>query len=346
MRVRQLGICALAAVLAVPAAFAQDRDADWLKRPTPETLRSVFPVAALRNGRSGKATISCIVTVQGVLRACKVDSESPADMGFGGAAIALAPQFLMRPAMRGGVPVESEATIPIKWDLSGLGPQPTSSKSSRVYTNLPFRRAPTVEQMLDAYPAKAKAAKVGGTAVIDCRIGPDGGLSKCKTIRELPGSYGFASAAKALAPLFTTPINTPDGGTAAGSRAHVNVTFAASALETRLPVIGKPNWAAVPRINDIAAMLPPAAKAAKVYKARVVMDCRVVAEGAVDGCTIKSQEPAGLGYDQAALSLTKFFRLAVWTDEGLPSVGGKVTIPLRFDLESAMAEANAPPSKP
>lgn len=332
---------ALAAAISAPA-IAQDREADWLKRPTPETLRSVFPVAALRKGRSGSAAISCIATVQGALRDCKVVSESPADMGFGGAGLALAPQLLMRPAMRGGAPVESTVTIPINWDLSGLGPRLTSSKSSRVYTNLPFQRAPTVEQVLAAHPEKARAAKVGGMAVIDCRIGPDGGLSKCRTIREQPANYGFARAAKSLAPLFTTPINTPDGGTAEGSRAHVNVTFAASGLEGASRVIGRPKWAAVPRITDMAAVLPATARSAMVYKARVVMRCKVVAEGGVEGCTVTSQEPEGLGYDQAALSLTKFFRLAVWTEEGLPAVGGEVTIPLRFELESAAT----PPAGP
>ena len=51
--------------------------------------------------------------------------------------------------------------------------------------------------------------------------------------------------------------------------------------------------------------------------------------------------PAGLGYGEAAMKLSPYFRLAVWTDEGLPTVGGTVSIPLRFDLDSAMAELEA-----
>jgi TonB family protein len=328
--------------LAAAPALAQDRDANWLRRPTPEMLREVFPSAALRKGRSGKAAISCIVTVQGILRNCTVLSEEPADLGFGGAALALAPQFLMKPALKGGAPVESTVRIPINWDMSGMGPQPKPAQGDKIYTNLPWKKAPTVEQVLAAYPAKAKAAKVGGAAILDCRIGKDGGISKCQTIREQPLGYGFAAAAKTLAPLFTTPIDTGNGQTAAGSRAHVNITFAAAAIDADKPIIGRPKWVAVPRINDVAAMAPEAARKAKVYKARVVMDCKVVAEGLVDGCKVVSQEPAGLGYDQAALNLSKYFRLAVWTEEGLPSVGGVVAIPLRFDLESAMAAAQTP----
>jgi TonB family protein len=342
MRKRQLGVICIVSALAAGPALAQDRDADWLKRPTPESLREVFPSAALRKGKSGKAAISCTVTVQGTLRNCEVLSQEPADLGFGGAALALAPQFLMKPALKGGVPVEGTVRIPINWDLSGMGPQPRPAQGDKVYSNLPWRRAPTVEQVLAAYPAKAKAAKVGGAAILDCRIGKDGGISKCQTVREQPTGQGFAAAAKSLAPLFTTPIDTGKGETAAGARAHVNITFAASAIDAEKPVIGRPKWVAIPRINDMAAMLPEAAKKAKVYKARVVMDCKVVAEGAVDGCKVVSQDPTGLGYDQAALMLSKYFRLAVWTEEGLPSVGGLVSIPLRFDLESAMAAVPTP----
>lgn len=351
MRNRQLWItAALAAAISTPSA-AQDRDADWLKRPTPAMLKEVFPSEALRKARSGVATISCTVTVQGMTRDCTVLSEKPADLGFGGAALALTPQFVFRPALRGGVAVESIVRFPITFDLSGMTPQPRAAQGDKIFTNLPWRRAPSFEQVLAAYPEKARSTKTGGVAILDCRIDKDGGVSKCQTIREQPTGYGFAAAAKSLSPLFATPVETKGGGTAAGARAHVNVTFAASALDGAAPVIGKPKWAALPQINDVAAVAPAAAKAAKVYKARVVMTCKVVAQGVVEGCEVRSTEPPGLGYDQAALMLSKYFRLAVWTEEGLPTVGGTVTIPVRFDLESALAAdapaaAKAPPPKP
>lgn len=341
MRTRQLGVISILAALAASPVLAQDREADWLKRPTPELLRELFPSAALRKAKSGSATISCTVTVQGALRACIVLSEKPADMGFGGAALALAPQLLMRPALRGGVAVESTVRIPINWDMRGMTPQPKAAQSDKIYTNLPYRVAPSFAQVLAAYPDKARAAKVGGSAILDCRITKEGGLDKCTTIREQPSGYGFGAAARSLSTLFTTPIDTGGGETAAGAHAHLNVTFAASALDASAPVIGRPKWMAVPRINDIVAVLPEPAKKAKVYKARVVMECKVVAEGHVDDCKVLSQEPGGLGYDEAAMRLSKYFRLGVWSDEGLPTVGGSVAIPLRFDLESAVAAAEA-----
>lgn len=339
---QQLLMSILLAAVASTPAIAQDREADWLRRPTADDIKAVWPREAWRTGQGGKATISCIVTVQGTLRDCKVLAEEPADVGFGSAATVLTKQFVMRPAMRDGKPIESMVRIPINFptfapDAARLPP----STSSLVYSHLPWKKAPTYSEVLAAYPAKARAEKVGGIASLDCKIGKDGGLAQCRTLKESPKGYGFLGAAKDLAPLFVTPTATSKGESIVGSRAHLTVTFAAAALESPYPVIGRPKWIAVPAINDLAAVVPAKAKAAKVYKARVVMDCRVVADGKVDACAVESEDPSDLGYGAAAIQLSPYFRLAVWTEEGLPTVGGKVTIPLRFDLESAMAEANA-----
>lgn len=348
MRTRQLGIiCVLFGLAAAGPAAGQDREADWLKRPTSDDIQGVWPRDALRKGEGGKATIGCTVTIQGALRDCNVLAEEPAGGGFGGAALALTPQFVMRPALRDGQPVESTVRIPINFPRFAPATDVLlSSKSSLVYTKLPWSGAPTFAEVLAAYPAKARDEKVGGMAALDCAIRKDGGLTGCRTLKETPKGYGFLGAAKRLAASFVTPTTDNTGQSIAGSRAHVTITFAATALDSPSPVIGKPRWMAVPQINDLVAVLPPAAKAAKVYSARVVMECQVVAEGQVDGCKVLSQEPAGLGYDQAALMLSKYFRLAVWTEEGLPTVGGSVRIPLRFDLESAVAAAGQPSPKP
>lgn len=346
MRQPQLMVLAVAVLAAGPVGAEEIRNPDWLRRPSSEDLQVVWPREAWRKGQGGKATISCIATVQGLLRACEVLAEQPAGAGFGEAALALSRQFVMRPALKDGVPMESAVRIPINFENPG-GETGTylRSKGNPIYAQLPWREAPSYAEVLAAYPAKARAAKVGGTVVLDCKITEVGGLAKCSTIRDDPNGYGFASAAKSLTGRFVTPTKADKGESIAGGHAHVTITFAASTLDAVAPVIGKPRWVAVPRVNDIAAVMPEAAKKAKVYKARVVMDCNVVAHGLVEGCKVASEDPAGLGYDGAALSLTRYFGLAVWTEEGLPSVGGTVRIPLRFDLESAMA-AGGPPPKP
>ena len=341
MRTVQLLVLAAAMALGAAAALAQDREPDWLRRPTSDDIKAVWPREAYRKGLGGKAVIGCVVTVQGALRNCTILSEQPAGGGFGNAGLALTPQFVMRPALKAGVPVEGAVRIPLTFpqftpSTEALPP----SKGTLVYTQLPWRKAPTFAEVLAAYPAKARAARVGGAAAIDCRIQEDGHVANCRSLKETPTGYGFFAAAKSLAPLFVTPTTTTDThASIVGSRAHLTVTFAAGALDTPTPVIGRPKWVAVPAINDLAAVLPPEARKASVYKARVMMACSVVAEGAVDGCVVSSEDPAGLGYGAAAVKLSHYFRLAVWTDEGLPTVGGTVTIPLRFDLESAVAAA-------
>ncbi len=345
MRDSQLMVLGIVLALAAPAA-AQDRPPDWLKKPTQADLEAVWPAKALKQGYGGKATITCVLTVQGALRDCQVRSESPEGGGFGSAALVLASQFMMRPQLQGGKPVESTVTIPINFPkpdkATGSHIRPvtdTELRGERVYTGLPWRTAPTYADLLAAYPAKAREAQASGAVTLDCRIEKSGGLSGCRKLHEEPERLGFADAARALAPRFSTPLLDSQGQSIAGSRVHLRISFDAKMLST--PLIGKPKWVGLPKVNDMSAVIPAAARQAGVYKARIVLECGVVADGAVDQCQVVSQDPGGLGYGDAAVALSKFFRLAVWTEEGLPVVGGRVRIPLRFDAEPAPAEAAA-----
>jgi protein TonB len=66
----------------------------------------------------GHATISCIVAVNGTVGNCNVVAESPADQGFGDAALKLSKLFKMRPQTRDGVPVGgAHVTIPIAFQM-------------------------------------------------------------------------------------------------------------------------------------------------------------------------------------------------------------------------------------
>lgn len=349
MRHIQLAIL-VAWVAGVGVAGAQDRPPDWLRRPTARDISALWPRKALDLGAGGKATIGCVVTVQGTLRACEVVAETPEGLGFGGAALALSTQFLMKPALKDGVAVESFVQFPIQFPRpepatgSYLSPATASSfvNRQRVLTHVPWRQAPTVAEVLEAYPAKARLAKVGGAAVLDCSIKKDGGLSACRVMRETPEGLGFGNAARSLAPRFSAPTDNSEGDSVAGSHVHLSVTFAANGLDAPTPAIGRPEWTALPAVEDFAGVIPPAARRAGIYKARVVMTCAVVTGGGLDGCVSQSEDPPGLGYADAALKLARAFRMEVWTAEGLPVVGGTIRLPLRFDLEAAMAAKPAP----
>lgn len=77
-----------------------------------------YPDRAQRLEMEGRATIRCTVTAKGLLQSCVVVSESPADAGFGDAALKLSRLFKMKPKTQDGAPVDGgEVTIPIVFNL-------------------------------------------------------------------------------------------------------------------------------------------------------------------------------------------------------------------------------------
>jgi len=304
-----------------------DTPPDWLKRPTPNDLMAVFPTEALRRGRSGQTGIECTVTVQGALSDCVVLWEKPEGSGFGGAAIALTPQFLMKPATRDGRPVESTARFPINFKT--FGPAASSELKRVAPSELAWAQAPSYADVVAAYPAKARSQKRGGRATVECQMTSDGRMRDCRTITEQPKGLGFGAAAKDLAKTFRV------GETSEEVRkvlrdvvVHLPFAFDPVMLSGETQVVGKPSWAKLPTADDMKAAIGPLKLAATT---RVQLECVVQPGGAVGDCRVASEAPAGSGVGAAALTLAPRFRLTTWTSEGLPVVGGKVRIPLRFE---------------
>ncbi|HSZ52768.1 MAG TPA: TonB family protein [Caulobacteraceae bacterium] len=92
---------------------------DWVSKPTGDQLANVYPVVAQALNVSGRAAIECKVTAQGDATDCKVLAEAPMGMGFGAAAVSLAPYFKMRPQTVDGAPVGGAmVNIPIHFQLA------------------------------------------------------------------------------------------------------------------------------------------------------------------------------------------------------------------------------------
>ena len=101
------------------------------------------------------------------------------------------------------------------------------------------------------------------------------------------------------------------------------------------PIIGKPQWTHVPQSVDMAASFPQAATAAHVSVGHVMVACGVGPGGHLTDCAVTRQSPEGLGFDKAAIALSAVFQVSVWTDEGLPTVGGHINVPIRYETDAA-----------
>jgi protein TonB len=86
----------------------------WLQ--TPRDLARYYPLAAIRRDIEGEVQLDCLVTVTGALQ-CSVASETPANWGFGAAAIRIAQDYRMVPATRDGAPVEARYRMRVPFRL-------------------------------------------------------------------------------------------------------------------------------------------------------------------------------------------------------------------------------------
>lgn len=341
-----LAILAATPVLAAPAPAADPSftPPDWQRRPTAEMLRAVWPTEAWKRGRGGKAIISCKVSIQGTLFDCKVDEEEPKGSGFGVAALSMTPQLLMKPARKDGKPVVSDVRIPLNFVMPG-GPAAGGNSSFGTRPVAPvaqaWPQAPSYQDVVAAYPEKARAAKVGGVATLQCEV-RDEEFRRCQVIREEPKGMGFAAAARSLVGKFRTQPTGADGK-AVNATIQIPFAFSPEMLDAaRPPVIGKPTWAKLPTAETLRAAFPADAGAGGTVRVR--LGCRVEQGGSVSGCEVAGEEPAGRGYGAAALKIASEFKLDTWTVEGFPTVGGTVNIPVRFELGPPKPAATPAPS--
>jgi TonB family protein len=203
--------------------------------------------------------------------------------------------------------------------LAALAAAPASAEAST------WAAAPTAAEMAAAYPEKAKAAGVGGAVDLACSVAPSGVLNDCDVVGELPRGMGFGSAAKELARKLK-PM-----GVARGAELKVPITFAPE-LATGGPVTVKtPQWTAVPSVTEMQAAVPKTQGGPN--DVRVTLVCDVQAGGALSGCAVDREEPEGQGFGPAILALAPKFKTDLMSVEGMPTVGAKVRLPVRFTLK-------------
>jgi TonB family protein len=313
-----------------------DANPDWLRKPTGQDLANVFPKKAIEEGRAGKATIACQVTVEGFLQNCKVTSESPKDYNFGAAGLQLAPQFRMSPKIRGGKAVPGgSVTIPINWGA----PNPSSlMNSTTIVLDPPWSQVPTQARIDAAWPKDA-AGLASGQAALRCNLDKTGVLRSCDVISESPRGRGFGKAAQALAKDFRITFAPEDAKAVKTFKIDVPFRFRDPALPDARKLT-KPRWIRTLSPEGMVAVYPEAAIKAGVKTGEGAVTCTVTATGELIDCQAAREQPAGLDFGAAAIKAAAVMRMNPWTKEGDTVDGLRITLPIAFTLE------DLPPPKP
>jgi len=98
-------------------ALAADREADWRRQPAADVVQFFYPSDAQRKKIGGMVIVRCRINEAGVPHDCQIASETPDDLGFGEAALKLAPLFELNPKIANGRAVESTVRIPITFKM-------------------------------------------------------------------------------------------------------------------------------------------------------------------------------------------------------------------------------------
>jgi protein TonB len=64
----------------------------------------------------------------------------------------------------------------------------------------------------------------------------------------------------------------------------------------------------------------------------VTMQCTVTAKGSVSGCSVLSEDPTDFGFGEAALKLSRLFKMKPQTEDGQAVEGATVKIPIAFRI--------------
>ena len=124
----------------------------------------------------------------------------------------------------------TEGTV-LTFDSEVPAPIPNSTAESApalppaVIRNPSWSRQPSADQLMRAYPERAIAAGMAGSASLNCLVLPTGAVTDCNVLSETPGGYGFGRAAQGLSRHFRVNPRTVNGA-AEGSRVNINLRFA------------------------------------------------------------------------------------------------------------------------
>lgn len=319
-----LGIVAAAAGLAFLAtANAQDTSrAHLVTVPDAASLSDHFPVVALARGESGRAVLSCAVSADGSSQ-CTAAEETPAASGFGAAAVAMAQGWRFTPRMENGQPVASTVRLPIVFQNPTPGAAPIAPDINVDGVTGPTNLAANSSDLGRFYPERARHSYASGRALVACavRTGP---RLECGLEREAPTGWGFGQAAVSAATAAMAGQRLR-----VGDRTRVTVDFALRNVSGQAPL--RNFWEAQPSGADWLRYYPGYALDSG-HGGRAMLNCLIQTDRSL-ACTKVSETPRDQGFGDAALQLSRSYRLAS-NEMGRPghSAGDHIILPIVFAL--------------
>jgi protein TonB len=98
----------------------------------------------------------------------------------------------------------------------------------------------------------------------------------------------------------------------------------------RPDIITNPQWLERPDGRDFARHYPPRALE-RGREGRVTLDCVVNADGRIS-CSVANEDPDGWGFGEAAIRISRSFKIAPRLENGAPTEGGRLRVPITFRL--------------
>jgi protein TonB len=95
-------------------------------------------------------------------------------------------------------------------------------------------------------------------------------------------------------------------------------------------MISTPIWVQKPSIDDAVGYFPVEAKRAGVTAGAVRINCAIAETGRLRDCIVRSENPAQLGFGEAALKLSRHFQMAPESRDGVPTAGKRTEFLLMF----------------
>lgn len=188
----------------------------WISAPSFDEVAAAYPARA--KGVEGYAVAHCEVERAGMLRRCVAAKELPTGLGFGKAAVSLAPKFRVAPEVMAkaphGAPIEVD--IPIRFTPPG--------EDDRTVTAPAWIAAFDPEIAPKVFPPEAAARGLtSGRGQARCAVAVDGTLSACTPEPADPDGLGFSEAAVKLASTMRMNLWSADAGPVAGGVVHVPI---------------------------------------------------------------------------------------------------------------------------